>query len=181
MEWRRCECFSFRRNASSLHQNPFSHSRLYIDVTSCMLPLCASTINCPHEHSDTLRVCQSWAYCWMQGQAGAAFHSRCRYMTAGSPFWKRRISTRRRWQPVIERIPGPTQSLSFFPKACPPAGPVVGWMNRAPQFQLMVVFISSPLTLVVALWGMTSTHSDFHDENHQIGECNQTCISVTVY
>jgi hypothetical protein len=33
---------------------------------------------------------------------------------------------------------------------------MVGWMNRTPQFQLMVVFISSPLTLLVALWGMTS-------------------------
>lgn len=33
---------------------------------------------------------------------------------------------------------------------------IVGWMNRTPQLQLMVVFISSPLTLIVALWGMTS-------------------------
>jgi hypothetical protein len=33
---------------------------------------------------------------------------------------------------------------------------MVAWMNRTPQFQLIVVFISSPVTLLVALWGMTS-------------------------
>jgi hypothetical protein len=30
------------------------------------------------------------------------------------------------------------------------------WMDYTPQFQLMVVLISSPLSLMVALWGMTS-------------------------
>jgi hypothetical protein len=30
------------------------------------------------------------------------------------------------------------------------------WMDYIPQFQLMVVLISSPLSLMVALWGMTS-------------------------
>jgi hypothetical protein len=29
------------------------------------------------------------------------------------------------------------------------------WMIFAPQFQLIIVAISSPLTLLVALWGMT--------------------------
>jgi hypothetical protein len=30
------------------------------------------------------------------------------------------------------------------------------WMFNTPEFQLMIVLISSPLTLLVALWGMTS-------------------------
>ena len=30
------------------------------------------------------------------------------------------------------------------------------WMFYTPEFQAMVVLISSPLTLLVALWGMTS-------------------------
>ena len=30
------------------------------------------------------------------------------------------------------------------------------WMNRTPEFQLTIVLISSPLSLLVALWGMTS-------------------------
>jgi hypothetical protein len=30
------------------------------------------------------------------------------------------------------------------------------WMLNTPEFQLSIVLISSPLTLPVALWGMTS-------------------------
>jgi hypothetical protein len=30
------------------------------------------------------------------------------------------------------------------------------WMLRTPEFQVTVVLLSSPLTLLVALWGMTS-------------------------
>jgi hypothetical protein len=30
------------------------------------------------------------------------------------------------------------------------------WMDRTPEFELMVVLVSSPLALLVALWGMTS-------------------------
>ena len=30
------------------------------------------------------------------------------------------------------------------------------WLVRTPEFQLMVVMISSPLAMIVALWGMTS-------------------------
>ncbi len=33
---------------------------------------------------------------------------------------------------------------------------MVGWMNRTPQFQLVIMLTSSPLTLMFALWGMTS-------------------------
>lgn len=32
-------------------------------------------------------------------------------------------------------------------------------MSLTPEFQLMVVFISSPLALLVALWGMTPKHT----------------------
>jgi hypothetical protein len=31
------------------------------------------------------------------------------------------------------------------------------WLQRTPEFELSVVLIASPLALVVALWGMTST------------------------
>jgi hypothetical protein len=30
------------------------------------------------------------------------------------------------------------------------------WMTRTPAFQLTIVLLSSPITLLVALWGMTS-------------------------
>ena len=30
------------------------------------------------------------------------------------------------------------------------------WAGNTPEFQVMVVLVSSPLTLLVALWGMTS-------------------------
>jgi hypothetical protein len=30
------------------------------------------------------------------------------------------------------------------------------WMLRTPEFQVTIVLISSPLTLLVALWGMTT-------------------------
>jgi hypothetical protein len=30
------------------------------------------------------------------------------------------------------------------------------WMLRTPEFQVTIVLLSSPLTLLVALWGMTS-------------------------
>jgi hypothetical protein len=33
---------------------------------------------------------------------------------------------------------------------------IVQWMNFTPEFQVTVVLVSSPLTLLVALWGMTS-------------------------
>jgi hypothetical protein len=33
---------------------------------------------------------------------------------------------------------------------------IVQWMNFTPQFQLSVVFFSSPVALLVSLWGMTS-------------------------
>jgi hypothetical protein len=33
---------------------------------------------------------------------------------------------------------------------------IVGWMNETPEFQSTIVLISSPVALLVALWGMTS-------------------------
>ncbi len=32
---------------------------------------------------------------------------------------------------------------------------LLNWMNHTPEFQLMVILVSSPLALLVALWGMT--------------------------
>ena len=45
------------------------------------------------------------------------------------------------------------------------------WLERTPEFELSVVFIASPLTLVVALWGMTSTtvRGQLH---HTVRFCN---------
>ncbi len=40
-------------------------------------------------------------------------------------------------------------------------GPVQFWLFYTPEFQLMIVLISSPLALIVALWGMT-TDSALH-------------------
>jgi hypothetical protein len=39
---------------------------------------------------------------------------------------------------------------------------MVRWMNRTPEFQLLVVVISSPVALLVALWGMTPSHTLHH-------------------
>ena len=36
------------------------------------------------------------------------------------------------------------------------------WLQFTPEFQLSVVLISSPLALIVALWGMTSAHTLQH-------------------
>ena len=36
------------------------------------------------------------------------------------------------------------------------------WLEFTPEFQLIVVLISSPLALIVALWGMTSAHTLQH-------------------
>ena len=33
---------------------------------------------------------------------------------------------------------------------------ITQWAVRTPEFQVTVVLVSSPLTLLVALWGMTS-------------------------
>jgi hypothetical protein len=33
------------------------------------------------------------------------------------------------------------------------------WMFYTPQFQLVIVLVSSPLALLVALWGMTSEYT----------------------
>ena len=33
---------------------------------------------------------------------------------------------------------------------------IAQWMTYTPEFQLMIVLVSSPVALLVALWGMTS-------------------------
>ena len=35
-------------------------------------------------------------------------------------------------------------------------GHIVNWINYTPEFQLMIMLISSPVALLVALWGVTS-------------------------
>jgi hypothetical protein len=46
------------------------------------------------------------------------------------------------------------------------------WMSRTPGFQVVVVLISSPLSLIVALWGMTS--------NQMLQIIKSTSTSATV-
>jgi hypothetical protein len=47
--------------------------------------------------------------------------------------------------------------------ACNSVWLVIGiWLELTPEFQLTVVLISSPLALIVALWGMTSAHTLQH-------------------
>jgi hypothetical protein len=41
------------------------------------------------------------------------------------------------------------------------------WMARTPEFQLTVVLISSPLALLVALWGMTSKQALHHMQSNK--------------
>ena len=35
-------------------------------------------------------------------------------------------------------------------------GHIVNWINYTPEFQLLIMLISSPVALLVALWGVTS-------------------------
>jgi len=37
--------------------------------------------------------------------------------------------------------------------------PVYWWNEFTPQFEIVVILLSSPLTLMVALWGMTSARA----------------------
>ena len=55
--------------------------------------------------------------------------------------------------------------LRSFDKGCPGGvcascqnmyGHIVNWINYTPEFQLMIMLISSPVALLVALWGVTS-------------------------
>ena len=32
------------------------------------------------------------------------------------------------------------------------------WLGYTPEFQLSVVFVSSPLAILIALWGMSDNH-----------------------
>jgi hypothetical protein len=60
----------------------------------------------------------------------------------------------RQLQDVATRCPGVT---SFCDPSCNNLFTHINqWMARTPEFQVTIVLISSPLTLLVALWGMTS-------------------------
>ena len=41
------------------------------------------------------------------------------------------------------------------------------WMFRTPEFQLTVVLVSSPVALLVALWGMTNKSTLLNTEQAQ--------------
>ena len=44
--------------------------------------------------------------------------------------------------------------------SCQPEGVIINvWMFYTPELQFAVVFLSSPVTLLVALWGMTSSQA----------------------
>ena len=36
---------------------------------------------------------------------------------------------------------------------------ITQWMGRTPEFQMTIVLISSPVALLVALWGVTSRYT----------------------
>ena len=50
---------------------------------------------------------------------------------------------------------------------------IVLWMNYTPEFQLTIVLVSSPLALLVALWGMT-TKATLRLMNHESHEFEST-------
>jgi hypothetical protein len=53
----------------------------------------------------------------------------------------------------VASCPGVT---GFCDPSCNVFTHMYGWSARTPEFRVMIVLISSPLTLLVALWGMTS-------------------------
>jgi hypothetical protein len=60
----------------------------------------------------------------------------------------------RQLQDVGKRCPG---VMGFCDASCHNEFTLMfAWMLRTPEFQVTIVLVSSPLTLLVALWGMTS-------------------------
>jgi hypothetical protein len=67
------------------------------------------------------------------------------------------IAVSRQLQDGATRCPGVT---GFCDASCHNVFThITQWAARTPEFQVTVVLISSPLTLLVALWGMTSRHT----------------------
>ena len=56
-----------------------------------------------------------------------------------------------------------------------------GWLILTPEFQLMVVLISSPLAMLVALWGMTSdrTLQRMQSSRRQMGTIRSVLLTGT--
>ena len=53
--------------------------------------------------------------------------------------------------------PGASGLMAFCEPSCYNVFTHVGfWMHRTPEFQLVIVLVSKPLPLLVALWGMTT-------------------------
>ena len=57
-------------------------------------------------------------------------------------------------QDIARRCPGVTDPCD--PSCNNVFTHITRWAARTPEFQVTIVLVSSPLTLLVALWGMTS-------------------------
>jgi hypothetical protein len=80
---------------------------------------------------------------------------------------------------VVSTMLAVANQLQDFAQPCPTRGScsttcfnvfthLVQWSNYTPEFQLTVILISSPLALLVALWGMTfNVHSGVKKPSHQ--------------
>jgi hypothetical protein len=69
----------------------------------------------------------------------------------------------------------PADCLSFCDTSCRNVYSVISfWMTYTPEFQLIVVLISSPAALLVALWGMTSKPA------MQLMNSSKKCVSLQV-
>ena len=64
------------------------------------------------------------------------------------------LAISRQLQDIATRCPGVTTLCD--PSCNNVFTHIVQWMNFTPEFQVTVVLVSSPLTLLVALWRMTS-------------------------
>ena len=64
------------------------------------------------------------------------------------------MAVARQLQDTARRCPGVTDPCD--PSCFNEFTHIGRWAARTPEFQVTVVLVSSPLTLLVALWGMTS-------------------------
>jgi hypothetical protein len=70
----------------------------------------------------------------------------------------------------------PADCLSFCDTSCRNVYSVISfWMSYTPEFQLIVMLISSPAALFVALWGMTTKSA------LQLMKSSKTGVSLQVF
>ena len=62
--------------------------------------------------------------------------------------------------PAAALLPLPASQVVLLVLRC--TGSHLFWLQFTPEFQLSVVLISSPLALIVALWGMTDKRTLQH-------------------